>query len=367
MKVARVPWMALAMVLLLAGLWAGVVRLGWAWSPLLPTLPMAHGPLMIGGFLGVLIGLERAIGLGRRAAYFVPAAAGVGAVLAASGSGGNIGPLLITLASAGLVMVMAAIWRLQPALYTVVLVLGAMLWAVGNTAWLLGATIPSVTMAWAGFLVLTIAAERLELSRLLRLSRWAVALFVAVVTLVITGALVALVHFESGVRLTALGWLGLGGWLLRFDIASRRVRAGGQARYMAFALLVGYGWLAAGGVIGALLPVGRAGPVYDAFLHTVLVGFVFSMIFAHILIILPAVLGVDVLFRPRFYAHLWLLQGALALRVAGDLGLWWPARMWGGLLTAVVMVVFLVNTLSGVRLRPRLPVSAPVRAQSAGQ
>jgi len=43
--------MALAMAALLAGLWAGLVRIGWAWPALRPTLPISHGPLMISGFL----------------------------------------------------------------------------------------------------------------------------------------------------------------------------------------------------------------------------------------------------------------------------------------------------------------------------
>lgn len=365
MKIGRLPWMVLAMLLLLSALWGSVVRLGWMWPPLLPTLPMAHGPLMVGGFLGVLIGLERALGLGNRVAYLVPAMAGAGAVLTASGGGGSIGPLLIVAASYGLVAIMVAIWRVQPALYAVVLVLAALLWATGNTAWLLGASIPSVTLAWAGFLVLTIAGERLELSRLLRPPGWAVALFAATVALVIAGALVTLGDFGLGVRLTAVGWLALGGWLLRFDIASRRLRAGGQARYMAIALLLGYGWLVVGGVIGLLLGVVQAGPVYDAVLHAIFVGFVFSMIFAHVLIILPAVLGVDLTYHPRFYVHLCLLHGALILRVLGDLLPWWEARLWGGLLTAVVIVLFLVNTASAARLRAVTRLSVVVRSQAS--
>ena len=61
----RVPLMALAMGALLTGVWAGLVRLGWQ-VPLLAAIPpSAHGPLMVSGFLGTLIGLERAVVLGR--------------------------------------------------------------------------------------------------------------------------------------------------------------------------------------------------------------------------------------------------------------------------------------------------------------
>jgi hypothetical protein len=47
---------------------------------------------------------------------------------------------------------------------------GAILWLAGNTLWLLGWPIYSVVLCWIGFLILTIAGERLELNRVLRLS-----------------------------------------------------------------------------------------------------------------------------------------------------------------------------------------------------
>ena len=52
----RLPWMAAAAIALAAGLWAGLARLGWVIPPLAPHHPTAHGPLMLGGFLGALIG-----------------------------------------------------------------------------------------------------------------------------------------------------------------------------------------------------------------------------------------------------------------------------------------------------------------------
>lgn len=61
---ARFPLMALGMLALLAGVWAGLLRLGWGLPLLRHTLPTAHGPLMVPGFLGTLISLERAVALG---------------------------------------------------------------------------------------------------------------------------------------------------------------------------------------------------------------------------------------------------------------------------------------------------------------
>jgi len=119
-------------------------------------------------------------------------------------------------------------------------------------------------------------------------------------------------------------------------------------------MLGGYAWLGAAGVL-FVLEAGRlaGGPPYDAALHAVFVGFVFSMIFAHAPIILPAVARVSVRYRPSFYAPLALLHASLALRLAGDLGGWWAPRRWGGLLDAAAILLFLAATVASVRTAAR--------------
>jgi hypothetical protein len=72
------------------------------------------------------------------------------------------------------------------------------------------------------------------------------------------------------------------------------------------------------------------------------------MIFGHAPIILPAVLGVRIAYRPVSYAHLALLHASLVLRVVGDLVPWPAARAWGGLLNAVAIAAFLLATAHGV-------------------
>jgi hypothetical protein len=101
----------------------------------------------------------------------------------------------------------------------------------------------------------------------------------------------------------------------------------------------------AGGLWGLGATVFVAGPLYDAMLHTVLLGFVFSMIFGHEPIIVPALLKVGLTYSPRFYLHLGLLHLSLILRVAGDLLLLPALRQWGGLLNALAIVLFIGNTV----------------------
>jgi hypothetical protein len=118
------------------------------------------------------------------------------------------------------------------------------------------------------------------------------------------------------------------------------------ARFVAVCLLSGYAWLGAGGTLWLALGGVTAGPRHDAVLHAVLVGFVLSMVFGHAPLILPAVLGGAVAYRPRFYGHLGLLHASLLLRVAGDLAGAPVAIRWGGPLGALAVVLFAANTLA---------------------
>jgi hypothetical protein len=324
---------------------------------------MAHGPLMVAGFLGTVIGLERAIALGRRWGYAAPLLAGLGALLTALGVA-PWGPMLVTLGSLGLVATTMVVVRIHPATHTIVLALAAATWLVGNLLWLFGQTIPQVVVWWAGFLVLTIAGERLELSRFLRPPAWVQWSFVAVAGVMLAGMALAAIAYPLGMHVSGLGWLLLAVWLLRVDIARRRVRAGGQARFMALALLAGYFWLGVAGIMAMVYGGIMAGPRYDALLHSLFLGFVLSMIFAHALIIFPVVLGASLPYHPRFYVHLILLHATLALRVVGDLLPWWPGRMWGGMLNVIVLLLFLANTVTSLRRRPSLAPHAAVVADS---
>jgi hypothetical protein len=83
---------------------------------------------------------------------------------------------------------------------------------------------------------------------------------------------------ETGLRLFAAALLGLALWLLRQDIARRTVRQAGLTRYIAVCLLLGYGWLLLGGMLGMAGAFAVGHPLRDAALHAVLLGFVFSMI-----------------------------------------------------------------------------------------
>ena len=150
---------------------------------------------------------------------------------------------------------------------------------------------------------------------------------------------------EPGVRVMGVGLIALTSWLARHDVARRTVHQRGLTRFMAVSLLGGYVWLGVGGAIAAVTGAAMPGVLYDALLHAVFVGFVMSMVFAHAPIIFPAVLGVPLPYRPSFYLHVGVLHLSLIVRLVGDLvdvlGRW---RGWGGLLNAVALLLFMVNT-----------------------
>jgi hypothetical protein len=349
------PFVVAGMLALLAGMWAGLIRAGWQWPPVQAQLPSAHGPLMISGFLGTLISLERAVALTaptgsarRRWTYVAPALTALGGLALIVGLPAGVARGLIALGSLALVIVFVEIVRQRRSWDTVTMALGAVLWLTGNVLWWSGRSTFQVTVWWIGFLVLTIAGERLELARVLLLRRSALVTFVISIGVLLAGLVVSLANFNLGVRVSGAGLIALGVWLLGRDVARRTIRQSGLTRFIAACLLPGYAWLVFGGGLW-LLGNFTSGLTYDAALHSVLLGFVFSMIFGHAPIILPAVLNLPLAFRPAYYAHLALLHASLIVRLLGDLAADPALRMWAGLLNVTAILLFMGNMLRAIR------------------
>ncbi len=204
------------------------------------------------------------------------------------------------------------------------------------------------------FLVLTIGGERLELNRVLRLSKEQIRLFSLFAASLLGGSILATFAQEAGARLSGLSMLALALWFLKNDIARRNLRhPNALTRYIALCLFGGFIWLGLGGGLYLYYGALAAGPIYDAALHAVFVGFVIAMIFGHAPIIFPAILGVPISFSPMFYAHLILLHLSLIMRVAGDLALNTSVRKWGGLLNEVAILLFLAMTVHSIVFRKK--------------
>lgn len=350
---SRLPLLVAALVCLLAGLWGGLLLLGLPVPTLLATTAEEHGVLMSLGFLGTVISLERAVALGRPWAFAAPALAAAGGVAVLVSLPPMLGRLLLCAASVVLVVVYVVVHRIQPALHLKVMAAGAVCWYVATLLWLTGWSLPRLVPWIAGFLVLTIIGERLELARVAFLTRSSVRQFLAGAVTFGAGLVLSTTVATTGttgVRLAGAGMIALAVWGFVHDVARRTVKIPGVTRFMAVCLLAGYFWLFLSGVIWLLAgSLGASVAIYDAALHTVFLGFVMSMIFGHAPVIVPAVLRVRLPFRPWFYAHVALLHASLLARVV--LGDWVGSEFWwrvGGVGTELAVIGFLAASVIAV-------------------
>jgi hypothetical protein len=347
---ARLPLLLLGMLALVVGVLAGLARLAVGVPDLAAARAGAHGALMIAAFLGTVISLERAVALaatGRNWPYLAPLAA------ALAGLGMLIGwpPIVVQclLLAAGATLLAGSLMLCRsPVLHLVILALAAGCYLVGHLSWLVVGHVLHAVPWWMAFLVLTIAGERLELTRFMVPSPLARRIFVLLVALQVAGLVFDFMWPETGLRLFAAALLGLALWLLRQDIARRTVRQAGLTRYIAVCLLLGYGWLLLGGMLGMAGAFAVGHPLRDAALHAVLLGFVFSMIFGHAPIIFPAVAKVRIPYHPAFYLPLALLHLSLLGRVIGDFAGHAEWIRHAALANALALLLFILTLITRV-------------------
>jgi hypothetical protein len=341
-----IPFIALSILALLFALWAGLLRMGWT-LPTFPTLASAHGPLMVAGFLGVLIPLERAVAIRQKWMFAIPVVTGLGWVALFFST--FAGAALITLGSLGTLAILSVMVHREPQVHTWTMAIGALSWFVGNILWLFGFPIFKIIFLWMAFLTLTIGGERLELSRVLQPTLYQRRIFSGIVTALLAGAVLSLFTLQWGARLSGLSITALALWFLNNDLARRNIRnTNPLTRYIAICLFAGFIWLGIGGILNLIIGASYAGPLYDAALHAIFVGFVISMIFGHAPIIFPAILGAPITYNSAFYAQLTLLHLSLVLRVTGDLSGQMDVRRIGGLLNEVAILLFLGLTIYSI-------------------
>lgn len=305
-----------AALALLTGLDAALMLLGLRAPVTVDRLPDVHGMLLVLGFVGTLVALERAVALRHPAGFAAPAALGLGGLLLISPAPLPAGRLALCLGALSLVGVYVPLWRRQRDDAVLVQTFGAVLAAGAALLWLAGVVIP-VLLPWlVGFVVLTIGGERLELARLTMGPR-AGSVFLALSAALVAAVVAALLWPGPGYPLLGLALLALVGWLAIHDVARRTIRSAGLTRFVAGCLLAGYGWLAVAGGCWLLGGAAPDGPRYDAVVHAVFLGFTLSMIMAHAPVILPAVLRRPLPYHPVMIAPAVLLHGSLALRLWG--------------------------------------------------
>lgn len=337
---------------LLAGLDGALLLLG-VWSPVMSTrLSKWHGPLMVLGFVGTVICLERAVALGHRLAYLVPAMSGFGVIVLLAPlpfDSARAGLALLTLAQLGLLTIYVPLWRRSHD--DAVVIQGAGAFCAAGAAALLttGAHVSQIVGWLACYMILTICGERLELSRLtMARNRALPALCLAVVA----ALLVSVVSPAIGWRVLGVVLIGLAVWLCRHDVARGGLRRGGQAAYIGTLLMIGYLWLATAGIVCTIQrpPTSRNG--YDAVVHSLFLGFTMGMILGHAPIILPAVLQVRLEWTTWFWLPAFLLEASLLVRIGIGDGLDRSAAVQAGGTVNVLSLLTLVAVIA-THIQPR--------------
>lgn len=322
---------------LLAAIWTGWVRIGWS----LPITNSAahHGALMVNSLLASLIFLERAVTFQRKWVLLLPLANAV-SVLAFAFNKPAIAHCLFIGASTGfVVMCTYFIYAYREAYYYIFLA-GAFCLLAGNIILYRNGSYPGAVNWWMGFLLFTIVAERLELSRFLALNKLKRTLLWFCLAMVLLALLWPFQSNGNSALSVAIAVTAL--WLLKYDMAKHSIKVRGQHRYSGLLLITGYVWL----LIMAVLLVFQHKLTfgYDAVLHSFFIGFIFSMIFSHAVIILPAVTRLAVkLYRPVLYVWYALLQVSLGTRIIADVVENTPLRKLAGIANGFSMLLFFAS------------------------
>ena len=349
-----VALLAAAALSLLSGLYSGLARLGY--TGILPRLAddiniaYLHGPLMINTFLGTLISLERAAALQHGWTFGAPIFILIGTLTFLAGSTA-LGSFCLLAGSLILAAILLKLCRMQAVPHHFILLGGGLSLATGNLLLISGYPISELVLWWAAFPMLTIFGERLELNRIMRPPRRAQHLFLVLIVLWV--ACLVYIHINRNLAWVfgSLLLLLIALWLIRYDVARRTIKSTQWTRYSAISLLAGYIWIVITGISGLFYPLSYAGPIYDALLHMLFVGFVFSMIFAHAAIMIPSLAGRWVPWHPYFYLPLVLLHGFLGIRIIGDFIMHPVLRITGSYGNVLAILLFLGGIFYGVVIR----------------
>jgi hypothetical protein len=343
MRKERLPFVLLAMFSLIVGLLAGLQRIGWSFP--LNVASSNHGAIMIGGFLGTLISLEKIIPLKRNWLYLIPGLSGSCVILfffkqpAAS-------LVCLLLASIGLSIVFLIYWIREKTLIYAMMFTGSLCWLTGNVVLINTGFYPLAVSWWIAFALLVISSERLELMRFLPVTTKQKNIFTGVLCFLLISCL--LTFHGPGKFLAAFSLMAGAIWLMRFDVVGINLRKTGLTRYVGIALLSGYVALLITGILISSMTEKPLG--YDIIVHSFFLGFVFSMIFAHGPIILPGVMGISTKpYHLIFYAWLVLLHTSWIIRAIADVSLDMDMRKLSGIISLIAILGYFISVVITLR------------------
>lgn len=338
MKAWKFPLMLFAAANLVAGLLAGLARIGWATAR--SASMSEHGVIMIGGFLATLILLEKALPLKKK--YLLTfVVVNSSSLLFTFMHFRIVSMLCLIIGALGLIWVYVNYLTKHNRDLPLYLMLGgSILLLAGHLQLVIYQFYPRAVPWWIGFVLLTIVGERLDLSKFLPVSAGNKRLLVTFLALYVSGLLLPF-HF-AGRFVSGAALILVSIWLMRFDVISISIAKRGLTKFSGIAILAGCAGLLFTGAF--MMSANEAAFGYDIVVHCFFLGFTFNMIFAHGPFILPGVLGLQV--RP--YNHLLFvpliaLWISLVVRVFSSL-FWIPFsfRIVSGWISALSIAMYFI-------------------------
>lgn len=328
----RLPFLFIAAASLITGLWSGLQRLGWDLN--LPQAGMHHGAIMVGGFIGTLISLEKIIPLKRKVLFLIPFLSGISLLFFFA----NL-PLVswfcLLAASISLSLIFCYYLLREKGIIYLLMLGGGISWLTGNVILINEKLYPLAFPWWLAFALFVITAERLELMKFLPVSIRPKTALVVLLMLYVLGILLS--FHGTGSFISGAALVGIAIWLMRYDLIGISIKKSGLTKFVAVALLCGYVSVLLTGIF--VVSLDNQPMAYDAVVHVFFLGFVLSMVFAHGPIILPGVLGVSVKpYHRVLYLWLALLHSSWLIRVTADLYLNFEVRRYSGWITAIAII-----------------------------
>ncbi len=330
------PWyslvlLAFGVVAALTGTLTALNRAGLPAFDQPRRLVAAHGALMVFGFLGTAIGMERGV------AYRSGSARDPrwGFLAPLFGSLGVLSLFLLglchplpawwqavpgtfwALSMAALVSVYLGIWHRQNLPTLLLQMLGAATGAVSMVLWACGRDATSLAPSWMVFLVLTIIGERLELSRVSFTGRHVAPVLLCAAPVAVAGSFAVLADRRAGLAVLGAAFLVMLVLMAHDDIARHTWRRPGFTGFMGTAMLAAYFWGILGSLLWLVLPAMGPHTIWQTFaLDCFDLGFVMSMVIAHAFLIIPAILRRPAPWPRAMWAPLVLLQSGLLVGLA---------------------------------------------------
>ena len=205
--------MPLVIISLLLAVWSGWIRIGWNFR-VTPSVGQ-HGALMVGSFLTTVILLERAVTFKNKLVLLLPFINGFSGVLLVLNYPLAAQYFLLAGSIGFCILVLNFIYRCRE-FYYYLLFAGAFCLTMGNWLLIRNGFYPQAVPWWMGYLLFTIVAERLELSRFLQVTTFQQNLLNSSLLIAFAGLLLPFqlngnLLFAAGLGFTAL-------WLFRFDM-----------------------------------------------------------------------------------------------------------------------------------------------------